>query len=103
MKTKVMYLFFLSVFCSFLLTNAQEKGILIKGRVSDEFGPMPGVVVQIKETSDYVLTGYDGSFSIRIPSENTVLVFSMAGMVTQEVAVDKQVFINISMKDDGKY
>src|SRR5688500_14853137 len=60
----------------------------ISGTVTDETGaPIPGVSVQIKGTSKGVATSPEGRFTITIPNDNTILVFSFIGTVTREIAV----------------
>lgn len=104
MKTKLMYPVILAMlFCSYLPTSAQEKDLLIRGAVYDEYGPLPGVVVQIKGTSAYAVTNRNGEYSITVPSKKTILVFSMQGMIPQEKVVSNQMFINILLQSNEEY
>lgn len=49
----------------------------VKGRVVDDAGePVGGVTVTVKGTRQSVVTAADGSFSIIVPDDNTILVFS---------------------------
>lgn len=49
----------------------------VKGRVVDDAGePVGGVTVTVKGTRQSVVTAADGSFSIVVPDDNAVLVFS---------------------------
>lgn len=86
-------------FSSLASTFAQERELNVNGRVSDEQGTLPGVIVHIKGTQKYVFTGNDGEFSIGVPSENSILVFSMLGMVSQEITVDNQTFFEVYMEE----
>lgn len=95
--------FFILLLCSCFITNAQEKEITIRGQVSDEYGPLAGVIVQIKETTEYVFTDYYGKFTIEVPSENTILVFSMLGMVSQEVTIYSNAYFNVFMRYEDRY
>ena len=73
----------------------------VQGVVSDGFGePLPGVNITIKGTTTGVMTGPDGSFSISVPNDNDVLVFSYIGFVRQEIMVGNQTVINLTMKED---
>jgi TonB-dependent starch-binding outer membrane protein SusC len=64
----------------------QPSGILITGVVRSMDGmTLPGATVAIKGTTTGVITDIDGNYSIRVPDENTVLVFSFVGMGTEEV------------------
>lgn len=49
----------------------------VKGRVVDDAGePVGGVTVTVKGTRQSVVTAADGSFSIVVPDDNAVLIFS---------------------------
>ena len=73
----------------------------VQGVVTDNFGePLPGVNITIKGTTTGVMTSVDGSFSISVPNDNAVLVFSYVGFVKQEITVGNQRNINIQMKED---
>ncbi|MGH7238399.1 MAG: TonB-dependent receptor plug domain-containing protein, partial [Candidatus Saccharimonadales bacterium] len=66
---------------------AQRKAV--KGTVVDEKGMvMLGVTVKLKGTNMGTQTGLDGKFSLDVPSENSVLVFSFIGYNTQELAAN---------------
>tara|TARA_R110002049_G_scaffold299812_1_gene490272 strand:- start:399 stop:3350 length:2952 start_codon:yes stop_codon:yes gene_type:complete len=62
--------------------NAQE----VKGTVTDETGPLPGVSVVVKGTTTGTTTDFDGNFSINA-NTGDVLVFSYVGYDTKEVQV----------------
>jgi len=72
----------------------------ITGTVSDNTGPMPGVNVLIKGTTNGVVTDFDGMFNIDGVSNTDVLIFSYIGFVTQEVPVGAQNVINIVLQED---
>lgn len=132
MKTKVKCsIILVMVFCSYLLANAQgdtfdesfsykhtilranaklfpdkerkDIPLEIRGKVSDRLGPVPGVFIRLKGTTDYALTDHEGRFSIVVPPKNAVLIFTMVGLVTQEIMVGDQPFINVFMIDDESY
>lgn len=62
--------------------------------------PLPGVNIQIKGTLQGTFTGGDGKYSLEVPSNDAVLVFSLIGYASQEVVVGNQSTIDISMKED---
>jgi TonB-linked SusC/RagA family outer membrane protein len=72
----------------------------VKGKVTDEAGgPLPGVSVRVKGSSQGVSTGTDGSYALHITAEGPqVLVFSYLGMVPQEVPVNGNGTFNVVMK-----
>lgn len=72
----------------------------VTGTVSDNIGPMPGVNVLVKGTTNGVVTDFDGEFTIDDVSNEDILVFSYIGFVTQEVPVGTQEEINIVLNED---
>ena len=76
--------------------------IVVSGTVtsaSDE-GGLPGVNVLVKGTTQGTVTDIEGSYSINVPNEDDILVFSSIGYVSQEVPVNGQTTINLSMEED---
>lgn len=60
----------------------------VNGTVNDESGQgLPGVNVIIKGTATGVTTDINGFYTIEVPSEKSVLVFSYVGYETQEIKV----------------
>ena len=77
---------------------AQEK--IISGTVSDESGPLPGVSVLKKGTSEGTETDFDGNYSIKV-NIGDILVFGFVGMQPQERTVGSSNTINVSLKTDN--
>jgi len=66
----------------------QEREITVKGTVTDELGePLPGATVQQKGTALGTVTNFDGTFSLSVPAEAT-LVFSFVGYTSLEMNVE---------------
>ncbi|MDN5216480.1 TonB-dependent receptor [Fulvivirgaceae bacterium BMA12] len=77
------------------------KDIAVSGKVTDDVGEgLPGVNVVIKGTSIGTVTDAEGSYSIQVPDENTILVFSYVGYAQQEVTVGSRSVIDVSMSAD---
>ena len=73
----------------------------ITGRVTDEFGePLPGVAIVVKGTTIGVTSDVEGDYSLEIPDEAEILVFTFMGMLTQEIPVDNQTQINVILEED---
>lgn len=69
--------------------------VAVKGTVMDDQNiPLPGVSILVKNTFRGTMSGSDGSYGITAQSSDT-LVFSMVGMVTQEIIVGSQTVINV--------
>jgi TonB-linked SusC/RagA family outer membrane protein len=79
------------------LSFAQSK---VTGKVTDAAGVgLPGVSVSIKGTSQGSITDGAGSYSVNA-NNGSVLVFSYIGFVAQEIAVNGQSQINVSLAED---
>ena len=79
------------------------QGIAITGTVTDSNGePLPGVTVIIKGTTQGTATDVDGTYSLSVPGENEILMFSYIGFFTQEITVGSQRNINITLIEDAR-
>ncbi len=75
----------------------------ITGTVNDESGTgIPGVSVTIKGSSKGTNTDVNGKFKIDVPNDNAVLVFSFVGYGVQEVPVNNQTDLKVTLKTDVK-
>ena len=73
----------------------------VTGKVIDRSGlGMPGVSVLIKGTQKGTITDLDGSYTIDIPSNDAVLVFSFIGYQSIEKPVIGESVIDIEMKEE---
>jgi len=80
---------------------AQEQ--LVTGKVTDEAGAgLPGVTVLLKNTTNGTTTNPDGTYRIQVPASGGILVFSFISYQTQEIPVNNQTTINVSLKTDAK-
>ena len=95
MKTKFNVILTLFLAFAVQLTFAQEK--IISGTVSDDTGPLPGVSILIKGTSNGTETDFDGKYSITV-NTGDVLVFSFVGMTPQEKTVGSASVINVVLE-----
>lgn len=83
---------------------AQQGGVIaVKGSVVDGSGEgLIGATVRIKgDASSGTVTDFDGNFSIKVPSESSVLEISYVGMNTKSVKVGKQRNLRIELSDDN--
>ncbi len=98
-----MYRHFL-LWCTFLLASpALFAQITITGKVMEEGSDLglPGATVVIKGTATGTAADFDGSYSLEVPSEETVLVFSYIGLRDQEIRVGTQRTINVTLTTDA--
>ena len=93
-------LFMLPVMLLSLLSLGQT--ISVHGTITNENGdPVPGVTIVVKGSTQGTISSTNGSFSFsEVPSDAT-LVFSFIGMKTQEILVDGQSMINVTMEEEA--
>lgn len=73
----------------------------ITGNVQDENGmPLPGVNVMVNGTNIGTTTDFDGNYTITVQEPGQTLIFSFIGFATQEIEVDNQTLINITLAED---
>lgn len=74
----------------------------VSGTVTDESGqPLPGVTVVVKGTTRGTVTNADGDYTITNIPEDATLQFSFVGMRTQEMEVNNQTTIDVTMEVDA--
>ena len=90
----------MGAFCSL---NAQAQNIQVKGNLVDGTGePLIGATVKLKGNASVgAVTDFDGNFSISVPSENSILVFTYVGMKTKEVKIGKKREFKLTLEDDN--
>jgi TonB-dependent starch-binding outer membrane protein SusC len=99
-----LYLFirrYLAVFLMLtsVLTMAQERRVTGRVTASDDGGPLPGVNIQEKGTTNGTVSDAQGNFSISVGA-NATLVFSFIGYTPQEIVVGNQSNINVILDTD---
>ncbi|MEZ0483078.1 SusC/RagA family TonB-linked outer membrane protein [Fibrella aquatica] len=91
-----------------LLTRPVEaqsvRNMLIKGKVvaQETNEGIPGVNVIIKNSKQGATTQADGSFSLNVPERPSVLLISYIGYQTQEVTVNAQTELTVSLQADTR-
>lgn len=82
-------------------TKAQNRKI--RGLVKEENGlPIAGANVIIKGTTSGTSTDFDGNYELNVPNENSILVFSFVGFVSQEISVNGKETINVVLIQDSE-
>lgn len=102
----------IAAFCCLLLlislfpgvSVAQTNGsITVTGKVTDEKNePLVGVTVSVKGTTKGTTTDAKGAYSVTVPDENAVLVFTFIGYNKQELKVGNKRSINPQLSEDSK-
>ncbi len=91
--------FILTLFFGVQLMHAQST---ISGTVSDAQGPLPGASVVVKGTSVGAVSDFDGNYTIAAEADATTLLFSYVGFATQEVEINGQTTINVTLIEDAQ-
>ncbi len=99
MKKNFIYnLFLFGILLSGSIIHAQS----IKGNVSDNSGPLPGVNVVVKETAASAITDFDGNYTISNVNSDAVLIFSFIGYQTKEVPSNGSKVVNVVLTSDSQ-
>ena len=94
---KCLLLFLAFVFAGGAVSAQIQK---VSGKVTDKTGgPLPGVTVLVKGTTNGTITDFEGTYTINNLPDNSTLVFSFVGMKQQEVPVTKAV-INVTLEEE---
>ena len=79
-----------------------QQGITVSGKVTSgtDKSTIPGVSILIKGTAKGTVTNADGGFSIEVPGNKTVLVFSFVGFKSLEVPVSGQKTLDVVLSEN---
>lgn len=91
----------LGIILLFFSLGLYAQDLQVSGTVTsaDDGQPLPGVSVAVEGTTMGTMTNTDGSYSITVP-ENATLVFSFVGMVSKELVVTESTTIDIVLEPD---
>lgn len=89
------------LFCFLFLQGAWTQQMTVNGKVTDSENAeaVIGANITIKGSTSGVITDLDGNYSINT-KKGDVLVFSYIGYKTQEVSVETQTVIDVSLEAD---
>ena len=101
MKPKIACLL-LALSISFSALAQQGRTLTVHGRITDpQQQPVPGVTVQIKGTTQGIIADAEGNYSLAVPSEGSVLIFSCLGYETQDITVAGRAVINVVLPEES--
>ncbi len=93
---------FRKIICSFFFVLG---GLLYAqtatGTVTDNMGPLPGVNVVVKGTTNGAQTDMDGTYTINNLNNDDVIVFSYLGYKSQDIIYTGQEVINVTLAEDA--
>ncbi|SEW54045.1 SusC/RagA family TonB-linked outer membrane protein [Chitinophaga arvensicola] len=85
------------------LTHAASTEVVVTGKVTDDQGvALVGVTISIKGTNKGAATNAAGTYTLSVPDDNAVLVFSFVGFLKQEIPVSGRKVINVKLETDSK-
>ena len=82
---------------------AQSAPRTVSGTVTDAATgePLIGATVQVKGVTIGTTTDLNGMFSINLPANRKTLLFSYVGYEAQEIAVGRENYLNVALKQDA--
>ncbi len=99
MKTRRLLLVFVAMLCCHILLMAQTVTRVINGVVNNTAGkPIPGATVNVKGTTQSVITDESGKFSVTLKQANPVLVVTAVGFGSKEIPVTDQSSIDVALE-----
>jgi TonB-linked SusC/RagA family outer membrane protein len=91
--------------CLVLLSSAawaQERTVTGKVTSAEDGLPLPGVSVLVKGTAIGTAADANGNYTLKVPANASVLVFSFVGMTTQEIETAGKTLVDVAMVGDAK-
>lgn len=88
---------FLMIFLLISLATSAQTTVTGKVNDSQNGSSLQGVTVSVKGTQNAVQTGSDGSFKIAVPANASTLLITSVGYEPQQVSVNGQSSINVSL------
>ncbi|WP_250629635.1 SusC/RagA family TonB-linked outer membrane protein [Aureibaculum algae] len=101
-KVKLVRAYFLTfLLFTAAMANAQQKSVTGKVTAGDDGMPLPGVNISVKGSTTGTSTDFDGIYTIDVPGDDAVLIYSFIGFVSQEVPVGAKNEINVILQTDA--
>ncbi|MGZ8559412.1 MAG: carboxypeptidase-like regulatory domain-containing protein, partial [Chitinophagaceae bacterium] len=86
-------------FCNSKIAFAQQT---ISATVKDAGGkPLAGATINVKGSSTNTVSDVNGVFSIAVPDNNSKLIISYVGYVTQEINVGNQTVLDVALQPNA--
>ncbi len=103
MLMKKIKLFFTAIMVLVTAALASAQSLTVTGTVfdSDSGDPIPFASIRVNGTMIGAAAGADGTYSITVPSGNSVLIFSFVGYKTTEIAVEGRAVVNCELAPDA--
>lgn len=83
-------------------TMSAQTSRTVTGHINDASSqPVAGASVMVKGTRIGTASDADGAFSLELPSDHQILVFSFYGFRTEEVNATGKSIVNVTMQEDA--
>ena len=94
------FVFVLSLLLFVGINLMQAQGVQVSGNVTsaEDGSALPGVSVVVRGTTIGAVTDFEGNYTITVPDGTGTLMFSFVGMLTQEVALDSRITLNVVLE-----
>jgi TonB-linked SusC/RagA family outer membrane protein len=87
---------------SIIQNKSISQDFVVTGTIVDGSNqPLPSASVLEKGTSNGTQSDFDGNYSITVSDSNAILVFSFLSHITQEIAVNGQNIVNVTLLEDA--
>lgn len=83
------------------IAKGQERTVSGQVTGADDGLSLPGVSIIVKGSTIGTTTDIDGRYELRVPGEESVLIFKFVGFATQEVKVGSRNIINVSLRAEA--
>lgn len=87
------------VLCS--MGQIKEKEISGLVRSAEDGGPLPGVLIRVKDSPRSATSNQNGAYRIEVP-ERGILVFSYIGFKTREINITEKLVLDVELAPDNK-
>jgi TonB-dependent SusC/RagA subfamily outer membrane receptor len=101
MRTKIFKLLLSGLLIS-MWGSLAAQNLTVRGTVTDLNGALPGATIAVKGTITATTSDIDGRYTISVPGNDAVLVFSFLGYATQEIAVGSRSTIDVTLEETAK-
>ncbi|WP_211217379.1 SusC/RagA family TonB-linked outer membrane protein [Neolewinella persica] len=100
-------LLFLFFYLPSVVAGSPMLPLTVTGSVVDDDGPLIGVNIIVKGSTEAgnligTVTDFDGNFSIDVPENNSILIFTYTGYDTQEVPVGGRSVIDLKLSSNSE-
>lgn len=95
---------FIKIILCFILSLTVNSAFsqTITGSVSNKEGPLPGVSIIVKGTTNGSSTDFEGNYTLENVNSSATLVFSYLGFKTQEIALDGKSVLSVILEEDAQ-